>query len=184
MIPLFNRLRNIGRFIKALISLILDTCIIWGIKCNDYHEGVLLVKVDTIGDYCLFREFIPSISRFFRLQGKKITLCGNVAWKDLTETFDKRFFDDFIWIDSRKFNHISTYRFRKLRELASQGFDSIVNPTFSRAFFIDDTIVHTITSKEKIGNKGDKSNSVIFLGKIASRYYSKLFPASSNIFRS
>ena len=44
---------------------------------------LLLVRVDEIGDYVLWRNVLSCIRNAERFKNYHITLCGNQAWKDM-----------------------------------------------------------------------------------------------------
>ena len=46
------------------------------------HSGkVLIVRVDEIGDYMLWRPMIPELCKAELFEGMQFTLCGNSSWK-------------------------------------------------------------------------------------------------------
>ena len=59
--------------------------------------NVLIIRPDAIGDYILFRNCL----RFVRLSTKyrhaRITILGNPAWRNLAETFDSDYADEWLW---------------------------------------------------------------------------------------
>ena len=59
-------------------------------------KNLLIVKMDAIGDYILFRNFLKAIKEDKKYSKYKITLCGNSVWKDISEKFDSKetVFDD------------------------------------------------------------------------------------------
>ena len=65
------------------------------------------------------------------------------------------------------------YRYKKLKEITSQGYEIIISPTFSRALFFEDTIVKLVSAREKIGSKGNTSNMTVKQKKIGDREYTK-----------
>ena len=46
-------------------------------------NSLLLFRVDAIGDFILFRNFIEVLSQSRKYSNFDITLLGNVLWKDL-----------------------------------------------------------------------------------------------------
>lgn len=77
---------------------------------------ILLIRLDAIGDYVLFRNFIEILETNEHYKSYHITLIGNSAWKGLSLELDKEYVDNFIWIDKRKFTYNFIYRFRKIKE--------------------------------------------------------------------
>ena len=60
---------------------------------------LLFLKIDSIGDYILVRNFIQYIFQSDKYGKYTITLCGNISWKTLAEQLDSKFIIRFIWID-------------------------------------------------------------------------------------
>jgi hypothetical protein len=69
------------------------------------------------------------------------------------------YFDEVVAIDIKKFQRNLIYRVRFLLKLSHRKFEQIINPVYSRDFFVQDTLVFNIKSNIKIGSKGDYSNT-------------------------
>ena len=137
-------------------------------------KSLVLIRLDAIGDYILFRNFIETLKNSQKYKDYSITLIGNIVWKDLTEELDNKFIDKFIWLDRNSFSKNLIYRYRKLKEIVSTGYEIIINPIFSRTFFFDDNIVKLIHAQEKIGSIGNASNIEEWQKNISDKYYTKL----------
>ena len=170
-------LRKIRNYIKERLFLFIDFCATKKNK-NIRSSTLLLVRLDAIGDYTLFRNFIEIFKKSKKYCGYEITLCGNIAWRDLAEDYDKIFFDNFIWIDRRKFTRNPIYRFKELRNINQYGFEIAIQPTYSREFFYGDVVIKASGAKERIGSEGDLSNIVKWQKKISDKYYTILVPAT------
>lgn len=59
---------------------------------------VLVVRLDAIGDYVLWRTCFRALRTSARFRNAHITLLGNRAWKSLFEAFDADLADDAIWV--------------------------------------------------------------------------------------
>lgn len=175
-------LRKIRNYIKERLLLFIDFWATKGEK-NIQSNTLLLVRLDAIGDYVLFRNFIEILKKSNKYKKYKITLCGNIAWKDLAENYDKSFFDNFIWIDRRKFIRNPIYRFKRLRYISQYGFKVAIQPMYSREFYYGDTIIKASGAKERIGSEGDLSNITNQQKVISNKYYTVLVPVKKeNIF--
>ena len=148
---------------------------------NVIQNSLLIIRLDAIGDYILFRNFIKALKESDKFKDYKITLCGNIAWKEIAEAFDKEYIDEFIWIDRRKFERDLICRYKKLREITNTGYEVAIHPTYSREFYYGDTIINLVTAKEKIGSIGDWSNIAKWQKRISDTYYTKLIPAKEEI---
>lgn len=144
-------------------------------------KTLLLIRLDGIGDYVLFRNYIQTIKKNKRFKNFSITLLGNISWKNLSEELDIKYIDKFLWLDRKRFENNFFYRYKKLKELSSVGYQVILSPIYSRNFFIEDTLVNLIYAKEKIGSSGNYSNIKKWEKKISDKYYSKLIYAKKKI---
>ena len=121
---------------------------------------LLILRLDSIGDYIIFRNFIEIIRTSNKYKNYKITLCGNFWWKNLAENLDRTFVDEFIWVD---YNQISTNLNDKrqlIRKIYSKGFETLIHPTYSRDL-LGDELVKLSGAKYKIGYSGDTTNLTI-----------------------
>ena len=115
-----NRFR-IRHFFKALTYLISDRIFLSKLNYKIKANTLLIVKLDAIGDYLLFRNFLEDIRKSKKFANYHITLCGNIIWEELAETFDKSFVDEFIWIDKKKLTNEKSYRKSILQKIKQKG---------------------------------------------------------------
>ena len=170
-------LRKIRNYIEERLFLFIDFYTIKKYK-NIRSNTLLLVRLDAIGDYVLFRNFIEVLNKSNKYKDYKITLCGNITWKDLAENYDKNFIDNFIWVDRRKFTRNPIYRFRILRFISQYGFEIAIQPTYSRGFFYGDAVIRASGAKERIGSECDLSNITNWQKMISDKYYTILVPTT------
>jgi ADP-heptose:LPS heptosyltransferase len=138
---------------------------------------LLILRLDSIGDYILFRNFIQVIKESGKYKNYKITLCGNSWWKDLSESLEANYIDEFIWVDYVKMNDVN-YRFRIFNQVHSRGFELLIHPTYSRDV-ISDSVVKNSGAKSKIGYDGDLVNLTADQKKKNDPAYSYLVPSES-----
>jgi ADP-heptose:LPS heptosyltransferase len=168
--------------IKIIFLFFLDRiATINSIKNNHKREGILVVRLDEIGDYILFRNYIEILKSDKKYHNYNITLLGNKAWKSLSLDLDIDFVDKFIWLDKKKFNANIVYRYRKIKEITSCSYEIIINSMYSRVFTECDTIVKSVDANKKIGSIGNLSNITRWQKYISDKYYDILIPATDNI---
>ena len=169
--------------IKATIKYILFLITDFLAKQNSkiQSNSLLLIRLDAIGDYILFRNYIEVLKNSAKYKEYKITLVGNIAWKSIAQELDSEFIDKFIWIERAKFEKNPFYRYEKLKEIVQNGYEIVLNPTYSRTFYSDDAIVNVVSAKEEIGSIGDLSNIKKWQKNISDKYYTKLIPAKNDI---
>ncbi len=150
-------------------------------KITNGKKSLLLIRLDTIGDYVIFRNFIEILKKSEKYKDFSITLCGNIIFKELAEGLDSGFIDRFVWIDKKKFLKSGAYKFQKLKEIHKQDYASLLHPTYSREFYFGDYITKKTPVKEKIGSQCDLSNIEHDMKHVADKYYTRLIPAKEEI---
>ncbi|PBQ33852.1 hypothetical protein CNR22_19380 [Sphingobacteriaceae bacterium] len=140
-------------------------------------KSLLLLRLDSIGDYVIFRNFIDSLKSSSRYQNYEITLCGNIWWKELSEKLDSQTVSSFIWIDYMKMAD-PLYRFKVLRKIHNRGFEILIHPTYSRDS-VGDLIVANSGAEIKIGFSGDLVNLTLSQKENNNRAYSELIESPS-----
>ena len=120
-------------------------------------KTLLIVKLDAIGDYILFRNFLQTVAQSELYKNHRIVLCGSEIYKDIAEHFDNEFVDEFIWI-----NHKVKFKFwyclRIYTRVQKLGFETVLNPVFSSDNWAD-LLVRITNAKVRIGFEGDLTNS-------------------------
>jgi ADP-heptose:LPS heptosyltransferase len=146
------------------------------------QKDIFIIKTDEIGDYVLFRNFLPFIKNNKRYGNYKIILCGNNIFKNLAENLDKDYVDEFIWLNKKKFINNLRYRNDQLKFLSSRNPEILVNCCYSRSFYIDDEIALKVPASKKIAFKTDLSNSYKWQIKLSNKYYSNLIDINGEVF--
>lgn len=148
---------------------------------SDGRKYLLLVRLDGIGDYILFRNFIKMIFDSTSFAEHPIVLVGNEAWKDLAESLDARYVAQFVWISRKEFSDNPIYRYKKLKEITSRRYAVAIQSTFSREFLFGDDVIRLVHADKKIGSQGDLDNITAFEKKISDQYYTQLIPVRAGV---
>lgn len=146
------------------------------------REGLLLVRLDAIGDYILFRNFIEILSKNATFGNQKLTLVGNSRWKAIAENLDAPFVDEFIWIDVVKFGSNPTYRFKTIKRITQTGYSTVINPVYSRELLVQDLLIKHISAPQKIGQKPNTSNLDGWHLNVSNACYTSLIDTSGSEF--
>lgn len=170
---------KIGNLINFIINSLIIKLI--HIKKRSIKEKTLLViRLDSIGDYILVQNFFNVLRNDSFFKNYNITLCGNIIWKDLAEHCNKNDFDNFIWINKKKFKWNLFYKYDTLQKIYLAGYEIAVETTFSREILFGDTIIKASKAKERIGSGGSQENYVKWKRSLFSDdYYTKLITQSS-----
>lgn len=65
-------------------------------------ERVLLIRLDAIGDYVLFRNVLRFIRHSAAYRSAHLTVLGNPAWRSIAETYDQDCADEWLWVEHRR----------------------------------------------------------------------------------
>jgi ADP-heptose:LPS heptosyltransferase len=122
-----------------------------GWRRHAMNKHMLIVRIDEIGDYMLWRPFLQEIIRSEKYKGYKFHFCGNKSWETLFTSFDSDGITQSFWIDKIRFKKKMGYRYRFLRNIYQQHYDVVINPTFSRDKRNDDSIVKAAKASERLG---------------------------------
>jgi ADP-heptose:LPS heptosyltransferase len=162
-------------YMNRLKDLIYDG-VLWlstrGLRRKPAQKKLLLVRVDEIGDYMLWRPFIREISAAF--PDHRLDFFGNESWRSIFETFDADVFEQTYWMQKTRFKKDMRYRLQLLRLVWKQGYTTVINPAFSRDIRYDDAIVKAAGAPDSRGMVGNKE-TVRHYEKGNDRLYTALF---------
>ncbi len=145
-----RRISYIKRFLVKRMEKILFSG-----KVSDTDNGILLLKLDKLGDYILFRNFIEELNRFYK-GSRRIVFCGNIVLKDFAEKLDSEFIKEFIWVDVPRLDEYR-YRFWVYKKMRKAGCGTLIHGTYSRTMQADKLVQYS-GARELIGYCGDETN--------------------------
>lgn len=131
---------------------------------------ILIVKLDKIGDYVLFRNFLKPLREKYK--NAEIILLGNKTYKNIVDTRDKEYIDKFIGIQQGSENNL-------LKELYKEEYDIILHPTYSRTLSID-MFIDSLNAKEKITFKGNEANQGKKIKETSDDFYTRLIKVNNS----
>ena len=134
------------------------------------------VRLDAIGDYVLFRNFMTFMAYLNKGDKKRVVVIGNIAWRDLAVEYDSLIVDHFVWIDRNKFYTDISYFFNKVREIRSFESSELIASAVSREFWFNDYVVKLSSSHHKVGVRGDFLNIGKTAYTVANYFYDELVP--------
>jgi ADP-heptose:LPS heptosyltransferase len=102
------------------------------------EERLLIIRLDDIGDYLLFRNQLRMYKRSPRWQKHVVTLLGNVSWEPIFSEFDASAVDHAVWVDKREYLVNSSYRLNLWDTLRRRGFGIAIAPSRTRPLLLDD----------------------------------------------
>jgi len=164
---------NLRKFIKVSMYFFINLLIFPSKKIK--QKSILIIRLDAIGDYVLFRNFIEILKKNKKYKDYKISLLGNIDWKDLSIDLDSEYIEEFFWLERKRFHIDPVYRYKKLKEITTYGYEIVINPAYSREYFFSSyMIIKLISANQKIGfNVNNES--------VINKFYSKLINSKENI---
>jgi ADP-heptose:LPS heptosyltransferase len=102
------------------------------------RRKLLIIRLDDIGDFLLFRNQLPSYRASERWQHHQITLLGNSSWRALFEACDSQAVDDVIWVNKGEALSSAAYRLQLWQQLRAQGFEAVIAASRTRPLILDD----------------------------------------------
>ena len=145
------------RKILNLISFMLARIVVLFVQLGKrkiIENTFLIIRLDSIGDYILFRNYLGVLKQSKKYKDYSITFCGNIVWKNLAENFDSKLINDYIWIDREKFYINLLYKYKVLKSIYRRGFEIAVDPAYTRELIYSDIIIKASGANEKIGSEG------------------------------
>ncbi|MBQ9452662.1 MAG: glycosyltransferase family 9 protein [Desulfovibrio sp.] len=164
---------------QAAALLQADARIVWP-KQRAEDGGVLIVRVDAIGDYMLFRPALQALRTVPSFAQERLVLCGNAVWQELAEALDRKSFDAFIPVSRDAFRRDIRYRHGLLQELHAQHFHCAVQPTFSRDY-IGDSCIMAAAASRAVGFDCPSQNIQPRLLAFFNRCYTELVTPSNSL---
>jgi ADP-heptose:LPS heptosyltransferase len=135
---------------------------------------LLLVRLDAIGDFVIWLDAAKAFRSLY--PSEHIVLCVNSAVYELAKALPH--WDEVVEVDVKRFGDSFRYRFKLLLQLRRRGFDTVIQPTFSRVFLHGDAIIRATGAKHRVGSAGDVTNLHPILKRISDTWYTKLVPAA------
>jgi ADP-heptose:LPS heptosyltransferase len=148
-------------------------------KFRKPEKRLLITRLDSIGDYILFRNFIEKIANKYK--DYEIIMIGNYSWKVLAEGLDFKFVNNFIWVQSNSRNlYARPLQILKLLYwIFKKKFDVAIHPTRSRT--IDgDIFTFASGAKVRIGMNEKQDDKIKWYYNINSHLYTNLIETSAS----
>ncbi|HWZ22013.1 MAG TPA: glycosyltransferase family 9 protein [Cytophagaceae bacterium] len=140
------------------------------------ENKLAIIRVDDIGDYLLFRNFLTFYKNSTRFKNYSITLIGNIVWKSIFEEFDTASVDQTIWVDKHQYFSNKNYRTDLWKNINVQNFTTVVCPSRTRPLLLDDMMALATKATYKIACSN--SHTVEECNNASDNLYDELFPSN------
>lgn len=138
------------------------------------QKKLLVIRLDDIGDYLLFRNTLPTYKTATRWQGYQVTLLGNAAWQSIYEFADSQYADDTIWVNKKQYYDDASYRWQLWTRLRMAGYEAVVCPARARPMLLDDLCMLAAAPRQAIGGH----NELLYKqwNIVSDKLYTSLYP--------
>jgi len=171
--------RNLFRLTRFLL-LKLPGLLKFFAKFRTPRLRLLIIKTDAIGDYILFRNFIEVIKRSETFKDYEIDLLGNRLWQDIALKYDRKFVNDFIFINPDDLYYSPIKTLKLSLKLFRKNYQAVLQPAFSRTF-INDGLAGFTAAKNIIGFEGDTERIDARYKSKTDKFYTNLLSLPQNV---
>lgn len=137
-------------------------------------KKLLIIRLDDIGDYLLFRNTLSTYRNAPQWQGYEISLLANPVWKSLYEYADKDAADKVIWVNKNDYFDKEEVRKALWQTLRNEGFDTVICPSRARPLLLDDVCMLAANAPNNIASVNDMKYSE--WNVISDKLYTTLYP--------
>jgi ADP-heptose:LPS heptosyltransferase len=140
------------------------------------EKKVLIIRLDDIGDYLLFRNQLRMYKQSPRWKDYDITLLGNTSWKTIFSEFDASGVDDTVWVDKNEYLASASYRLNVWEVLRQRGFGTVIAPSRTRPLLLDDLCMLAAAPLRNMGSANNHIHSR--WNEISDSLYQQVFTPS------
>ena len=137
---------------------------------------LLLIRLDDIGDYLLFRNQLATYKKSARWGDHKITLLGNESWREIFLLLDAEAVDDTIWAHKNRYLEDAAYRMGIWRQLRHKGFETVITPSCVRPLLLDDLCMLAAAPLRSMGSANTNVHAI--WNQLSDSWYTSLFKPS------
>ncbi|MCH3924341.1 MAG: glycosyltransferase family 9 protein [Bacteroidales bacterium] len=119
------------------------------------ENTILIFRIDNIGDFILW---LDSAKEYRKHYNEKIILVCNQTSYEIAKQLP--YFDKVYPINEKKLSFNPIYRLKFFVKFSKTKFKKIINPIYSREYFLQDITMRNLKAEEKIGSCGDYFNTI------------------------
>lgn len=176
-------LLNMNRYLRSLLDLsreVVDIPIhllplVKSRRNQGQKRRLLIIRLDGIGDFVLFLDTFREYRKLYPPEEWEITLVGDRSWRAMVEELP--YADQYWFIDTKRFKRRPIYRYRLLTQVRNAGFDLVIQPNYSRGYWLGNAVVRASGAVQRIGSECDLVNITCSQKRRSDRWYTELIPA-------
>lgn len=125
------------------------------------EKRILLVKIDAIGDYILFRNFLEVLKTSEKYRNYEIELLGNRNWKDLAIEYDRHTVSKFHFINEDPLYEKPRDVFKLGWMLFKRRYEVVLQSTYSRSL-MGNGLAALAAGRESVAYDSDNEHDAIY----------------------
>ena len=167
-------------FVKSLLFFLFDSLALSNVKSSRSNQLKLIsiIRQDAIGDFVMWLDTAKEYRKLYPPEKYELILIGNALWCDLAKQLP--YWDRVIPIDVKKFKTFSRYRWKLLRKIRKLKIETAIQPTFSREFYLGDSLIRASRALRKVSSEGDMSNRNWLKKILSDSWHTDLISVSSD----
>lgn len=168
----------IRRSINSLgfLGYFLPDSLLFLIRPKTASGNVAVIKLGAIGDYFLFRNFLPTLNETYG----KLTLILSEDVAPICNSYDREFIDQIIIVNPSKMETSLFYRLKVLSGIRKVSFSTIIQASFSRRALVEDALVRLSKSDTKITPQDDGNHIASYLIHLTNFFYTRVIPVKTS----
>lgn len=115
-------------------------------------KKLLLIRLDDIGDYLLFRNSLMEYKKSPRWREYEINLLGNIAWEEFFTALDSGAVDRTIWVNKTDYLNDQSYRMKIWLQLRQAGYETVICTSCTRPLLLDDLCMLAAGAENTLGS--------------------------------
>ena len=173
---LSRQLRPVESWARKRLLLAIDQAVLLT-RATPQPNTVLLVRLDNIGDFVVWLDAAMALTTHYRAQGKRVTLLANAVWKRWADELE--LFDEVLELEEKRFRRDIGYRFRMACAIRARGFETAVQPAFTRLLEGGDAVIRMSGARHRIGPVGTFEFGLAGDRLTADRWFTELLPTEA-----
>jgi len=166
--------RNLFRLTRFIL-LKLPYLLRWLNNFRQPQKKILIIKIDAIGDYVLFRNFLEVIKADEKYKDHQIDLLGNVTWQELALWYDGPFISSSYFIKPETLYEGPLSVLKLGWKLFKANYSLVLQPSYTRNI-INDGLAALTGTKNIIGFESDNEALTPKLKSKTDQFYSQRIP--------
>lgn len=143
-------------------------------------KRLLIIKIDAIGDYILFRNFIELVYSSDKFKGYEIDMIGNELWRDIALEYDNKYLARTFFVKPDELYNNPLLTLKTGWKLYKRNYEQVLQPTYSRTLLANG-LAALSSAKHSVAFESDNQPEPRYK-KQTDKFYTNLLALPPKIF--